>query len=125
MNDGAAQDERVRPCLECGTILPFDAEVCSLCGTCVQAGAEEAVKPCLACEALIPESDFFCPQCGDFALRVPVEAGASHVPPLGSQEGRAMTVLSRAVSIAVFLTALLLVGAVAVEAWRVRAFLGG
>lgn len=64
---GSPDEGRVKPCLECGTILPFDATTCSLCGAPVGGGDEEAVKPCLACEKIVPFDAFYCPECGDFA----------------------------------------------------------
>ena len=117
-----AVEERVKPCLECGTILPFDAEVCSLCGAREggSAGAEEAIKPCLACEALIPEDDIFCPKCGDFALRVDVDRGAQSRPRIGASEGFAAQLLSRVVSIVIVVSAALLAGAVAFDWARLR-----
>lgn len=110
-----AAEERVKPCLECGTIVPFDAEVCSLCGSRAGGSAdEEAVKPCLACEALIAEDDLFCPECGDFALRVDVDRGMQPRPRIGAQEGGAAQVLSRVLAVVVALGAVvLLVG----DAW--------
>lgn len=94
-------EERVKICLECETILPFDAEVCSLCGTrCLRKpGDEEAVKPCLACEALIPASDLFCPVCGDFTLTVRAEGRT--LAPLGAREGGLSVLLARIAAVAI------------------------
>ncbi len=118
-----ATEERVRPCLECETVLPFDTEVCGLCGTRTRTAAadeEEAVKPCLACEALIPESDIFCSNCGDFALRVTEDGFDKIVGPIGAREGGAVTFLSRLDSIVILVTAIALVSAVVVEWLRSR-----
>jgi len=117
----ASMEERVKPCLACGTIMPFDGEVCSLCGA-REAGAqgEEAIKPCLACEALIPEDDIFCPDCGDFALRFDVDRGAQSRPRIGAQEGFAAQLLCRLVSIVIVISAALLAGAVALDWSRLR-----
>ncbi len=116
-----AAEERVRPCLECGTILPFDAEVCSLCGSRgAGAAAEEAVKPCLACEALIGEDDIFCPACGDFALRVDVDRGMQPRPRIGAQEGGAAQLLARVLAVVVAVGAATLAFGVAADWWRLR-----
>lgn len=101
---GAPEEERVKPCLECGTILRFDAEICALCGVApgqrapavAVAEEDEAIKPCLACEALIPASALFCPDCGDFTLSVTGVEGT--IPPIGSREGGAAAALSRVVA---------------------------
>jgi RNA polymerase subunit RPABC4/transcription elongation factor Spt4 len=84
-----ADEERVRPCLECGSILPFGAEICSLCGEryAVDRIEEQAVKPCLACNAIIPARDLFCPDCGDFTLAVHVDR--ERLEPLGAGAGHA------------------------------------
>ncbi|MFH0944683.1 MAG: zinc ribbon domain-containing protein [Planctomycetota bacterium] len=115
-------EERVRPCLECGTILPFDAESCSLCGVRFASGEgeEEAVKPCVACEALISEEDIFCPECGDFALYVSSEDRSKDVAALGSQAGATATLLARILSVLVVVAALAVLVAVALEAWKTR-----
>ena len=117
-----SSEERVRPCLECGTILPFNADACSLCGTRMTEGGavEEAVKPCMACEALISEEDIFCPECGDFALRVSTDSQAAVLAPLGTQAGQAVTVLARALSVLVAVLALAVLVAVLVEAFEAR-----
>ena len=115
-------EERVRPCLECGTILPFDAESCSLCGVRLGAGEgeEEAVKPCVVCEELISEEDIFCPECGDFALHVSTEDRVADQAALGSHGGAAVTLLARILSILVVVAALAVAVAVALEAWKTR-----
>lgn len=118
-------EERVRPCLECGTILPFDAEVCSLCGEqyrvlSKRGGANaEAVKPCLACDAIIPERHLFCPNCGDFTLSV--EVGTSFIPPIGSRTGRSLEFAVRALSFASVGVGLALLASAAYDFYRVLA----
>ena len=118
-------EERVRPCLECGTILPFDAELCSLCGVSVRPGARkanepEAVKPCLACEALIGESALFCPDCGDFTLSV-AAPDAGTIPPV-RESGSAVAFVSRSVSVLIAASAAAMLIAVAIDFARTRGF---
>lgn len=112
----ASTEERVVPCLECGAILPFDADTCVLCGAVAvgEEGREEAVKPCLACEALIPEDDFFCAECGDFALTV-TQSEHAPVQRLGAREGRVTTFLARLVTAVVLMAALIMVVTIVVE----------
>lgn len=116
-----AAEERVKPCLECGTIMPFDAEVCSLCGSRAGgAAAEEAVKPCLACENLLAEADIFCSKCGDFALRVDVDRGMQPRSRIGAQEGGAAQVLSRFLAVAIAVAAGFLVVTIVIDWARLR-----
>lgn len=117
-----AAEERVKPCLECGTILPFDAEACSLCGVFAgrKSSADEAVKPCLACNALIAEEDFFCPSCGDFALRVDVDQDLRPRERIGAQEGGAAQGLSRVLAAVVALGAAALLAGVVLDWARLR-----
>ena len=106
-------EERVRPCLECGTILPFDAEICSLCGERYATSRidAEAVKPCMACDAVIPARHLFCPECGDFTLAMRIDR--ENLQPLGAREGRALQWLVRLLATAtVAVAALLLVASV-------------
>lgn len=114
-----AGTERVKWCLHCEAILPFDQETCSVCGASTGAsGAEEAVRPCLTCSELIPETDFFCPKCGDFALAVPAhDAGA---PAILAIEAGTVTTLQRVLAIALFVGGACLVFAVLREwlDWR-------
>jgi len=106
-------EERVRPCLECGTILPFNAEICSLCGERYRVGRidEEAVKSCLACDEIIPARHLFCPKCGDFTLEVAIPS--DFVPQIGAREGALVQGAVRvlAVSTVIAAAALLVVGA--------------
>ncbi len=112
-------DERVKPCLDCEAVIPFDAEVCSLCGSRTRKSpdGEEAVRPCLACDALVPEQDLFCPACGDFALAIRShERPGGRLPePLGTREGRAANVLTRGVAMMVALIGVMMALAVAYE----------
>lgn len=114
-----AGTERVKWCLHCEAILPFDQETCSVCGASTAAnGGEEAVRPCLTCSELIPEADFFCPKCGDFALAVPAhDAGA---PALAAFEAGTVTLLQRVLALTLFVGAGALVVTVVREwsAWR-------
>jgi RNA polymerase subunit RPABC4/transcription elongation factor Spt4 len=102
-------EERVRPCLECGTILPFKAEVCSLCGERYRVGRidEESVKPCLACDDIIPARHLFCPKCGDFTLDV--EIGTNFVPQIGAREGAVVQGAVRVLAVGTVVAALALV----------------
>jgi len=112
-------DDRVKPCLQCESILPFDAETCSLCGaTCRPDAGEEAVKPCLTCGALIPETGFFCPECGDYAADLP--SGSDSIPPLGERERGALTVLSRMLAWSVAIAAILMVASATLDLLRLR-----
>ncbi len=115
----AIGEERVKPCLECMAVIPFDAEVCSLCGSRTRKSpdGEEAVRPCLACDALVPEQDLFCPACGDFALAVkthdhPTERAPE---PIGAREGRAAMFLTRCVAMMVALIGAMLAVTIALE----------
>jgi RNA polymerase subunit RPABC4/transcription elongation factor Spt4 len=108
------REERVKPCLQCEAVLPFDAETCSLCGASSRkSGAEEAVKPCLTCGELLPAADFFCPECGDFALSIPAES--THTAPLGQREQGALAVLSRTLAWTIAIAALVLLATVALD----------
>jgi hypothetical protein len=71
--------ERVRFCLQCGEVLPFDAARCPACGTLeavlpVMAGPGDDLLPCPACGAARPASLLFCPRCG-------AESGAARPAP--------------------------------------------
>lgn len=98
-----AEEDRVRPCLECGNLLPFDAEICSLCGDRAAARDDEAVKPCLACGAVIGANQLFCPECGDFTLSI--AAGEASIPPLGEREGRAIRMVAHVLAFGVLAAA--------------------
>ena len=119
-------EERVKPCLECGTILTFDAEICALCGIApgerapavAVAEEDEAIKPCLACQALIPASALFCPDCGDFTLNVSGAEGT--IPPIGSREGGAAALLSRVVAGMVALSGAVLLVAILLDFAKTR-----
>lgn len=118
--------ERVKWCLHCEAILPFDQETCSVCGASAGAasgaGGEEAVRPCVTCSELIPEADFFCPKCGDFALAVPThDAGA---PALVALEAGTVTTLQRVLAVTLFLGGFALVFAVLREWTEWKALLG-
>ncbi len=108
IDTGSMAEERVRPCLECGTILPFDAEICSLCGERYRVGriSEEAVKPCLACDEIIPARHLFCPKCGDFTLEVTVPQ--EFVPQIGAREGAMLLYGVRCLSVVTVVVAILL-----------------
>jgi RNA polymerase subunit RPABC4/transcription elongation factor Spt4 len=111
--------ERVKWCLHCEAILPFDQETCSVCGASAAAGgADEAVRPCLTCSELIPEADFFCPKCGDFALAVPAHDGGA--PAWSALEAGAVTTLQRILAITLCAAGAVLVIAVVREwtDWR-------
>lgn len=122
--DAGPAEERVKPCLDCGTIIPFDAEMCSLCGASAgrrsnaTSADEEPIKPCMACEALIPASALFCPECGDFTLSVAAVSGS--VPPIGSREGGAAAALSRVVAVVIAAAGLLFLAGVLADFARVQ-----
>lgn len=112
-------EERVRPCLECGTILPFNAEICSLCGERYRVGRidEEAVKSCLACDEIIPARHLFCPKCGDFTLEVAVPS--EFVPQIGAREGAVVQGAVRLLAIGTVASAAVLLVAGALDAYQV------
>ncbi len=63
--------ERVRFCLECGEVLPFDAVRCPGCGTLESMPPAPGARStsgeqgtCPACGAARPENLLFCPRCG-------------------------------------------------------------
>lgn len=123
---GESVEERVKACLQCGTVLPFDAELCSLCGASARPGAAarafsdpEPIKPCLACQSLIAESALFCPDCGDFTLSVAVPDFSS--PPLGAEEASAVTLLSRLVAVLFAVSAAAILVVSVLDFMRVRA----
>ena len=124
MANAGPTEERVKPCLECGTILPFDAELCSLCGVSARAAKAadepEPIKPCLACGALIGESALFCPDCGDFTLSVETPSLAD-LPRVG-ETGRGVAALSKLVSGMILVAGLTLLVVVAVDYVRLRGF---
>lgn len=69
--------ERVRFCLDCGAVLPFDATRCPACGAREPGAATTAGprRPCPACGVSQPESLLFCSACG-----AEVGAGAGAIP---------------------------------------------
>ena len=71
------QDERVRPCLQCGVILRFDQDPCPHCGARARLEAEDRVKPCANCSALLPFEQLYCGECGE--LSIPIQTDP--IPP--------------------------------------------
>lgn len=62
----AHRQERIRPCMKCGALLPYSALRCGACGAPV-AGApapDERVRPCLQCGVILRFDQDPCPQCG-------------------------------------------------------------
>ena len=59
--------ERVRFCLACGAVVPFDQATCSACGhveTGLPGSPGEPVVACRSCLEFLPASLLFCPACG-------------------------------------------------------------
>jgi RNA polymerase subunit RPABC4/transcription elongation factor Spt4 len=62
----AHRQERIRPCMKCGALLPFSALRCGACGTAVAGApaADERVRPCLQCGVILRFDQDPCPECG-------------------------------------------------------------
>jgi hypothetical protein len=70
--------DRVRFCLSCGQVLPFEQRTCTSCGHFDPTAEkpDEATSTCPACGASKRETLLFCPRCGvDVSLpRAPAPA---------------------------------------------------
>ena len=81
--------ERVRFCLTCGEVLPFDASRCPACGA-REPGAPTAsgpVLPCPSCGNRQPASLLFCGKCGaEIGAEVGVPWSAARVAPGAPRE---------------------------------------
>jgi uncharacterized membrane protein YvbJ len=115
--------ERVRFCLECGAVLPFDATRCPACGAS-EPGARPAGgpgAPCPACGALQPAGLLFCGACGAevgarAGLPVPAARSAARLAEDGSERAGAIAMLSLVLAVlapllAAFVAAEVLLGA--------------
>ena len=73
------EPDRVRFCLACGQVLPFEQRTCSSCGHFDPTGdrPDEPTSTCPACGASKRRVLLFCPRCGvDVSLpRAPAPAG--------------------------------------------------
>ena len=58
--------DRVRLCLSCGQVLPFEQRTCTSCGHFDPTAEkpDEATSTCPACGASKRETLLFCPRCG-------------------------------------------------------------
>lgn len=80
------EDDRVRICLACGAVLPFDEVTCSACGHAESSHPESPGEPVVACPAclqFLAASLLFCPSCGREmgAPGTPAAAGPPLVEP--------------------------------------------
>jgi RNA polymerase subunit RPABC4/transcription elongation factor Spt4 len=66
MTGDAPAQERIRPCLKCGALVPFSAPRCGACGTPTPGspGVDERVRPCQQCGVILRFDQDPCPQCG-------------------------------------------------------------
>ncbi|HTE06673.1 MAG TPA: zinc ribbon domain-containing protein [Planctomycetota bacterium] len=116
--------ERVRFCLECGAVLPFDATRCPACGASEPGArpAGEAGATCPACGALGPAGLLFCGACGAEVgararLPVPTPRSAARLAEDGPPErASALAMLSLVLAVlapllAAFVAAEVLLGA--------------
>ena len=63
--------ERVRPCLRCGALLPYELNRCTDCGFEANATTPtERVRVCLGCDRLLTYDVDPCPSCGAPARRM-------------------------------------------------------
>ena len=53
--------ERIRVCLACGELVPFEERTCPSCG---HDEPIEGLAPCPGCGQAVPEELIFCPGCG-------------------------------------------------------------
>ena len=58
--------ERIRPCMKCGTLLPFSALKCTGCQASTEGAARdgERVRSCLSCGIIVTFDQDPCPACG-------------------------------------------------------------
>ena len=62
-----AEQDRVKLCLSCDRLIPFDAAVCPLCGNTQPTAGKR--KACVVCSASIPDRSIYCSECGCLAVR--------------------------------------------------------
>ncbi|MGQ0552109.1 MAG: double zinc ribbon domain-containing protein [Planctomycetota bacterium] len=60
-HEPSAAGERVRFCLGCGDVLPFELRHCPACG---RDEPLDPGAPCPSCSTAIPAGRLFCPGCG-------------------------------------------------------------
>lgn len=60
MHDDSDKD-RVKPCLACDQLIPFNAGKCPYCRS---DQADPASRTCLRCASSIERTSIFCPHCG-------------------------------------------------------------
>jgi len=62
-----AEAQRVRACLECGELVPYEERSCAHCGyhePLMTAAAAKTSEPCPECGRDVPTGLIFCPKCG-------------------------------------------------------------
>jgi RNA polymerase subunit RPABC4/transcription elongation factor Spt4 len=100
-----ADGERVRFCMNCNEVVPFDVRVCPACGQFEPQPADErgAQRTCAACERPVSATLVLCPHSGRETGLVPLprEAGrddaqAPDIEPAGSGVGRVAVALALA-----------------------------
>lgn len=83
---GAHEDaERVRSCLGCGELVPFELRTCPACGhhePLASAAAGQA-RACPACEHEVPDERLFCGACGRDVGLPPASAAGADAPAAG------------------------------------------
>lgn len=69
-----ADGERVRFCMHCNEMVPFDVRVCPACGQFEPQPADEraAQRACGSCDRPVPASRVLCPHCGRETGLVPL-----------------------------------------------------
>jgi RNA polymerase subunit RPABC4/transcription elongation factor Spt4 len=91
--------ERVKPCLSCDALIPFEAKVCPLCSS--RQAALPSTRPCPSCSTSLEPRALFCPKCGKLAVptaRIPVSKApqAAKAPFLSRYLGLMINVLELA-----------------------------
>ena len=76
-----ADGERVRFCMNCNEVVPFDVRVCPACGQFEPQPSDEraAQRDCASCDKPVPASRVLCPHCGreTGAVPMPRESGSA------------------------------------------------
>ena len=89
-----ADGERVRFCMNCNEVVPFDVRVCPACGQFEPQPADEraAQRACAACERPVPAARVLCPHCGreTGAVPLPREPAGVRVEAGGEPQGAAV-----------------------------------
>lgn len=83
---GGPPAERVRFCLECGAVLPFEQRECPVCGAAAAEPGGPPTVPCRVCGVSLEAGRLFCPACGAEQEAAP---GPVSAPPFDRDDGDA------------------------------------